>query len=115
MPEASREWEILYSKYLEEELAKKLIAHLINKSGPQWLEEAEDAVAKGDATRIRKVCHSLKGTAATVCAFAFAEAGARLGAFAREGKMNETQGALDELKNEFVKIQMWADKGGFDI
>ena len=99
----------------KEELAKKLLSHLLYESGPKWLDEAEDAVAQRDEKRIRTVCHSLKGTAATVSAFPFAEAGARLGTLAREGAMDKTPAALEDLKNEFVKIQMWAQKSKIDI
>ncbi|MFZ5766715.1 MAG: response regulator [Thermodesulfobacteriota bacterium] len=97
------------------ELAKKLLRHLIHVSGPQWLEEAEAAIAAGDETRLRKVCHSLKGTAATVCAHAFAHAGAELGRLAREGKMEETPNGLEQLKKEFLRIRQWAQNSNLDL
>lgn len=97
------------------ELAKKLLRHLIHVSGPQWLEEAEAAIAAGDETRLRKVCHSLKGTAATVCAHAFAHAGAELGRLAREGKMEETPNGLEQLKKEFLRIRQWAKNSNLDL
>lgn len=37
------------------------------------------------------------------------------GALAKEGKIDETPAALDDLKNEFVKIQMWVKKSDLDI
>jgi PAS domain S-box-containing protein len=97
------------------ELARKLLRHLLQVSGPQWLKEAEAAVAAGDAARIRKVCHSLKGTAATVCAHAFSEAGAELGRLAREGRMNETPRGLEGLKKEFNRIVEWARSSELDL
>ncbi|MCB2183602.1 MAG: response regulator [Desulfobulbaceae bacterium] len=97
------------------DLAKKLLRHLIRVSGPQWLAEAEAAVEARDEKRIRKVCHSLKGTAATVCAFSFSEAGAHLGKMAREGQMDETPRALQELKKEFERIRKWAKASDFDL
>jgi len=97
------------------ELARKLLRHLLQVSGPQWLEEAEAAVKAGDETRLRKVCHSLKGTAATVCANAFAEAGAELGKLAREGRMSETHGGLEQLKKEFNRIVEWARSSDLDL
>jgi len=97
------------------ELARKLFKHLLEVSGPQWLEEAEAAVVAGDETRLRKVCHSLKGTAATVCAHAFAEAGAELGKLAREGRMGETPRGLEQLKKEFNRIVEWARASDLDL
>ena len=97
------------------ELAKKLLRHLLHVSGPQWLLEAETAVAARDEVRLRKVCHSLKGTAATVCANAFAEAGALLGKLAREGKMDETPKGLERLKKEFARIVEWARGSDLDL
>jgi PAS domain S-box-containing protein len=97
------------------ELARKLLRHLLQVSGPQWLEEAEAAIMAGDETRLRKVCHSLKGTAATVCANAFAEAGAELGKLAREGGMNETPKGLQQLKKEFNRIVDWARASDLDL
>ncbi|MBI5557827.1 MAG: response regulator [Deltaproteobacteria bacterium] len=97
------------------ELAKKLLRHLLHVSGPQWLREAEAAVLARDEARIRKVCHSLKGTAATVCANAFAEAGARLGKLARDGKMEETPKGLEQLKKEFNRIVEWARASELDL
>jgi len=97
------------------ELARKLLRHLLQVSGPQWLEEAEAAVAAGDETRLRKVCHSLKGTAATVCAHAFSEAGSELGKLAREGRMSETPQGLAQLKKEFDRIVEWARASDLDL
>lgn len=97
------------------ELARKLLAHLLNISGPQWLAEAKAAVDAGDEMRLRKVCHSLRGTAATVCAFSFSEAGARLGKLAKEGRMNETPRALDDLYKEFDRISQWARTSDLDL
>jgi HPt (histidine-containing phosphotransfer) domain-containing protein len=97
------------------ELARKLLRHLLHVSGPQWLEEAEAAVAAGDETRLRKVCHSLKGTAATVCANAFSEAGAELGKVAREGRMSEAPRGLEQLKKEFNRIVEWARSSDLDL
>ena len=97
------------------ELARKLLQHLFKISGPQWLAEAEAAVKERNEMRLRKVCHSLKGTAATVCAFSFSEAGARLGKLAREGKMDETPRALEELKKEFSRLKKWARASDLDL
>ncbi len=97
------------------ELARKLLRHLLHVSGPQWLAEAEAAVAAGDETRLRKVCHSLKGTAATVCAHAFSEAGSELGKLAREGRMSETPQGLAQLKKEFERIVEWARASDLDL
>jgi CheY-like chemotaxis protein/HPt (histidine-containing phosphotransfer) domain-containing protein len=97
------------------ELARKLLRHLLQVSGPQWLEEAEAAIMAGDEIRLRKVCHSLKGTAATVCANAFAEAGSELGQLAREGRMNETPKGLQQLKKEFNRIVDWARASDLDL
>ncbi|MBU4260347.1 MAG: Hpt domain-containing protein [Proteobacteria bacterium] len=97
------------------ELARKLLRHLLHVSGPQWLKEAEAAIMAGDESRLRKVCHSLKGTAATVCANAFSEAGAELGRLAREGRMNETPQGLEQLKKEFSQIVEWARTSDLDL
>ncbi|MEW6520518.1 MAG: response regulator [Thermodesulfobacteriota bacterium] len=97
------------------ELARKLLRHLLQVSGPQWLAEAEAAIAAGDEARLRKVCHSLKGTAATVCANAFSEAGAELGRLAREGRMNETPKGLEQLKLEFNRLVEWARASDLDL
>lgn len=97
------------------ELAKKLLRHLIHVSGPQWLQDAEAAIAAGDEVKLRKVCHSLKGTAATVCAHSFARSGAELGRLAREGKMEETPNGLEQLKKEFNRIRQWAQTSNLDL
>ncbi|MFH1214978.1 MAG: response regulator [Pseudomonadota bacterium] len=97
------------------ELAKKLLRHLIHVSGPQWLQDAEAAIAAGDEIMLRKVCHSLKGTAATVCAHSFARAGAGLGRLARDGKMEETPNGLEQLKKEFNRIRQWAQSSNLDL
>ncbi|MBU0966981.1 MAG: response regulator [Proteobacteria bacterium] len=97
------------------ELARKLLRHLLQVSGPQWLEEVEAAIAADDEARLRKVCHSLKGTAATVSAHAFAEAGAELGKLAREGRMSETPKGFEQLKKEFNRIVEWARASDLDL
>jgi hypothetical protein len=50
-----------------------------------------------------------------VCANAFAEAGARLGKLARDGKMEETPKGLEQLKKEFNRIVEWARTSELDL
>ena len=87
-----------------EELALELLQDLV-REGKEWIKEAEEAVKAGDPMRIRKICHLIRGSASTVTARRFEESAKLLGKFAREGKLEKTPQALEELKKAYYSLE----------
>ena len=98
----------------DEEVAEKLAKYFIRETGPKLLAEMETAVTDQNVEQIRKISHTIKGSAATVCALEFSEAGALVGRVAREGEMDLAPQALQNLMEAFKKLQEWDRDMSFD-
>ncbi len=89
-----------------EDLAMELVQEL-SRECPKWLKEAEEAVKDGDAARIRKICHLIRGTASTVHAKELQIAAEALGKAAREGKNGELFPRFQELQSAIYRLEKW--------
>jgi len=87
-----------------EELARELLLDLV-REGEGWVREAEEAVKARDPQRIRRVCHMIRGSASTVSARKFEAAAKTLGRLAREGRLEDTPKALEELKRAYLSLK----------
>ena len=92
-----------------EDLAKELIEDLV-KECDNWLNKAERAVANKDNMEIRKVCHLIKGTAATVHAEQLHMAAETLGSAARMGDAETIYSGLAGLKKAVSELKIWYEE-----
>ncbi|NPA94750.1 MAG: response regulator [Thermodesulfobacteria bacterium] len=92
-----------------EELAKELLSATLEES-PKWLEQAKRAVASCDAQEIRKICHLIRGSAATVQAGPLHEAAARLGKAAREERSEDYDKLLSALTEATTDLNRWIEE-----
>jgi PAS domain S-box-containing protein len=81
------------------------LAALFRQECPGWLAELRDAVAHGDANALRRVAHTVKGSAGTVGAPSAFEAARRLEAMARTGDLSGAGAACADLARILERLQ----------
>jgi len=93
-------------------LAKEMIAHLLNDSGPLWIQELSKAIDTADTANIRVLCHSIIGTSGVLCAWQLRDAAEKLRQMAKENQQQEYKRCLKELKMVLTRIGEWATREG---
>nr|MBF0222372.1 response regulator [Desulfobulbaceae bacterium] len=93
--------------YQKEDLAAKLISMLIDERGPQLLSSLTEAVQEKDDEKIRSLCHTIKGTAANMCADRLSEKASELGQIAQNGEIYLYHDLLLEMKQLYDEIVVW--------
>lgn len=76
----------------------KEIAHLFLDDYPRVLQELHEAIAGGDAARIERTAHGLKGSVANFGASAAVEAARSLEALGRARQLAETEQGIRALE-----------------
>jgi len=89
------------------------LVRLFLKDGPRLLAEAKSALAEGDATRLERAAHTLKGAASNFSALAAAGAAERLEGLARQGDLRKADSLLRTLEEALAQtipeLKAWAE------
>jgi CheY-like chemotaxis protein/HPt (histidine-containing phosphotransfer) domain-containing protein len=81
------------------------LARLFLEDGPRRLEDIEAALAAGDHEAIRTAAHTLKGSAASICATRTADAALRLEQLAQASDLAGARGAFAALSVEVAQLE----------
>jgi HPt (histidine-containing phosphotransfer) domain-containing protein len=73
------------------------------QDAPRLLTEAKSALADGDATRLQRAAHTLKGAASNFSALAAAGAAERLETVARDGDLGKADEAVRTLEDALTQ------------
>ena len=82
----------------DEELLKELLAAFLSEY-PPLMDQIRDAIAQGDARRLERAAHTLKGAAGTVAASAAFDAAQRLEIMGRTGDLAGATLVCTELED----------------
>lgn len=89
------------------DITKELLRHLLDKSGPKWIQAIESALAAGDAKALEETCHSMKGSSATVFAWRISNIGFDFELLAHNGQLDTIRDGLPKLLGEFEELRNW--------
>lgn len=88
----------------DESIFESFIDLFIEESA-QNVAEIEDAIAQGDAERLERAAHNLRGAAATMHAERMREAAHRLELAGRKGDLSDASAALPYLMDELAALE----------
>lgn len=91
------------------ELLREL-AGLFKEDAPRLLTEIREAIGNGDANRIERAAHSLKGTAGNFGAYQTAAAAGRIEVFGKNGDVRSAAAALPRLEETLNHFQPALDQ-----
>ncbi len=80
------------------------IVQMFREDTPPHLNELDEALAKGDAVRLGKIAHGLKGSAGNFGAKQFRLLTERIEALAKAGNLAAAPVAITELRAEFARV-----------
>ena len=80
------------------------IVQMFREDTPPRLEELDACVASGDADRLAKVAHSLKGSASNFGAAHLRTLLVQLEAIAKSGHLAEAPASIAELRTEYARV-----------
>ena len=80
------------------------IVQMFREDTPPHLAELDEAIAQGDALRLGKVAHGLKGSAGNFGAKHFRALTERLESIAKSGDLAAAPAAVAELRAEFARV-----------
>ncbi len=86
----------------DEELFQQLVALFLDRH-ETMLGSIKEALARGDAAQVERAAHTLKGTAANLCATAVAQAAGRLEAVGHLGVLRDAPPVYAELEMEVLR------------
>ncbi|MDP9474716.1 MAG: response regulator [Actinomycetota bacterium] len=85
-----------------------ILAELVGlflEDAPPRLQTLREALAEGDARRVKEISHALKGSSSNMGAARMAEICAQLEDVGATGDLNKTSDLLDRLEKEFAKAR----------
>ncbi len=88
----------------DRELLQELIA-LYLEDERDLIDQVAAAVEAGDAARLARASHTLKGSVGNFCAASASSAAAALEAAGREGRLSEARPLFDSLAAELEKVR----------
>jgi CheY-like chemotaxis protein len=86
-----------------EELLRQL-AHLFVKEAGTWMPELRQAITQQDAAKVRRLAHTIKGSAATFAAEATVKAALRLEVMGRNGNLSGAEEAYAALERQLGRL-----------
>ena len=89
------------------EIVKKLLLHLHQKSGPQWIADLHSGIEAGDSEKLSEICHGMKGASATLFAWRIANISLELEQLARDGNIEELSSRIVDLQAAFDECATW--------
>ena len=87
---------------------RELLAELVElylEDSPALVEEIRAAIEAGDAERMRRAAHTLKGSVGNFCAPAASAAGLELENAGREGALDRAPEIFDRLVGEIGRVR----------
>jgi len=106
-PSALREvldWDEVLDRMDGDEVVLREILALFGQDAPHMMRKLEEARASGDAQRVERAAHSLKGASATISARTVAPLAQRVEQLAREGRLPEALDQMDDLRREMQRL-----------
>jgi HPt (histidine-containing phosphotransfer) domain-containing protein len=80
------------------------LASMFLAESPRWLADVRDAVAAGDAGKLKRSAHTIKGAVSTFGARQAFEAAGRLEVMGREGNLGEAGPACRDLEDALARL-----------
>lgn len=80
------------------------IVQMFSEDTPPHLDELDNAAAAGDATRLAKVAHGLKGSASNFGAAYFRTLTERIEHLAKTGDLAAAPAAIADLRTEYARV-----------
>jgi len=81
------------------------IAEIFVRSSEEWLSQLHDALERQDADQVRRIAHTLKGSASNFLAKDVCAAAARLEAVARSGELTTAPETLAALELQVGRLR----------
>ena len=88
----------------DDSFLRELIQIYLDDS-PQRIDEIEECLEKGDAIRLTRAAHSLKGSSANFGATQLRAISEKIEHLGREGAMAQVPAEIPELKAEFGRVK----------
>ena len=88
----------------DDSFLRELIQIYLDDS-PQCIAEIEESLAQGDALRLTRAAHNLKGSSANFGAAQLGAVSEKIELLGREGALGEVAVQLPELKIEFDRVK----------
>jgi HPt (histidine-containing phosphotransfer) domain-containing protein len=88
----------------DEDLLREITSIFLEEY-PELLREIQEGMTAGDANRVERASHSLKGSVSNFGAHAATQAAYRLEAIARKGSMEEAPAAYADLVSQLQLLQ----------
>jgi CheY-like chemotaxis protein len=101
---AALDWEAALKRVAGHEELLRQLAQLFLKEVGTWVPELRQAVTQRDAAKVRRLAHTVKGSAATFAARPTEEAALRLEGLGRDGDLGGAGEAYAELEQELGRL-----------
>jgi CheY-like chemotaxis protein/HPt (histidine-containing phosphotransfer) domain-containing protein len=101
---AALDWEAALKRVAGHEELLRQLAHLFLKEVGAWMPELRQAVTQRDAAKVRRLAHTVKGSAATFAAEATVQAALRLEGMGRDADLGGAEAAYAELEQELGRL-----------
>ena len=90
-------------------LLNEMIGLLVS-AAPERIQAARAGVDTGNASGAEQALHSLKSSSAQLGAMQMQRLSERGELLARSGTLEGVEGIVDDLENEFARVQIWLDR-----
>jgi CheY-like chemotaxis protein len=87
----------------DQQLLQELV-ELFRDQHPHWLADIRGAIAGGDASRLKRAAHTLKGAVGTLGAVAVAREAERLETLGHEGNLSAAPAACADLERQLARL-----------
>jgi CheY-like chemotaxis protein len=101
---AALDWGAALKRVAGHEDLLRQLAHLFLKEAGTWVPELRQAVTQRDAAKVRRLAHTVKGSAATFAAEPTVQAALRLEVMGRDGDLAGAGEAFAELEQELGRL-----------
>ncbi len=101
---AALDWEAALKRVAGHEELLRQLAQLFLREVGTWMPELRQAVTQQDAAKVRRLAHTVKGSAATFAAEATVAAALRLEVMGRDGNLGGAGEAYGELEEELGRL-----------
>lgn len=89
------------------EIVRELLLHLHQQSGPKWIADLQNGIVSKNSEALREICHGMKGASATLFAWRISNIALELEHLARDGRIAELSGRMEELQAAFDECAAW--------
>jgi CheY-like chemotaxis protein len=103
-PAGLLDWEAALAKTQLEPATLRELAEVFLQESPQLLEEIHAALEAGDAPRVRRCAHTIKGSAAVFAAEPTTAAAAHLEDLGKRNELDQAPAVLEELERQYGRL-----------